>query len=326
MSDRSEDAIKLRSMKERRYGRIPVDDIVVINSRERDQKQFDDNARSIESVGLLKPIVVNEHYFQKSGKYELVCGEGRLNAHKRLKKVEIEAEIVDVDRKQALLMSLIENIARVPPGTMWFAKEVVRMKNSGMPLKEICVILGRSESFVSTYINLAERGEDRLIRGVEQGVFPISFACKIAEAGDSEIQNILMDAFDANVVNTSNFTQIKRIINKRSAQRPGRQDAGGHKHMTYTVEQLKRDISRVTKEKQSYVKEAEHKENRLFMIVGALEKLMKAADFIELIRGEGLHELPQLAGSYGGLPTGKEISAISASKPEGSTNVQSTGA
>ena len=321
MSDRSQAVIKLRSMKERRYGRISVDDIVVINSRERDQKQFDDNARSIESVGLLKPIVVNEHYFEKSGKYELVCGEGRLNAHKRLKKLEIDAEIVDVDRKQALLMSLIENMARVPPGTMWFAKEVVRMKNAGMPLKEIALILGRSDSFVSTYINLAERGEDRLIRGVEQGVFPMTFAYRVAEAGDADIQNILMDAFDANVVTSANFTQIKRIINMRASHRPNRQDAGGHKHMTYTVDQLKRDISRVTKEKQSYVKEAEHKENRLFTIVGALEKLMKTSEFVELTKAEGLQELPQLTGAYGGLTTTARTAMIT---PE-DTNGKITG-
>lgn len=91
--------------------------------------------------------------------------------------------------------------------------------------------------------------------------------------------------------------------------------------MTYTVDQLKRDISRVTKEKQSYVKEAEHKENRLFTIVGALEKLMKTSEFVELTKAEGLQELPQLTGAYGGLTTTARTAMIT---PE-DTNGKITG-
>ena len=119
-------------MRDRRYTRIPVEQVKVLNPRDREQKQFEDNIRNIGAVGLLKPIVANERYLDKSGKYELVCGEGRLLAHRQLGKTEIDAEVVDVDRKQALLMSLVENIARVTPGTMWFAKEVARMHQAGI--------------------------------------------------------------------------------------------------------------------------------------------------------------------------------------------------
>ncbi len=301
MTNTDGNTIQLRAMKDRQYACIPIEIIVVVNSRDRDQRQFSENTKSIETTGLLKPIVVNKRYFETSKKFELVCGEGRLLAHKGLGRAEIDAEIIDVDRKQAHLMSLIENMARVPPGTMWFAQEVLRMKQDGMTLREIGSIVGRSETYVSMYLSLAEKGEDRLIRGVENGVFPISFAYRVADAGNSEIQSVLMDAYDANIVTSQNFTQVKRIINAHQAQRSAKQEHGGHKNASYTVAQLKRDIIHVTKEKEGYVRESENKENRLFAIIGALEILTKSVEFVAAADAEGLKDIPKLIGSYGSI-------------------------
>src|SRR5688572_27141940 len=96
---------KVVPMSERKYRLVPVDQIRVLNSRNRDKVQFEDNVRSIQSVGLLKPIVVNEKYFPKNGYYDLVCGEGRFIAHKTLKRDRIPAEVICCDRKTALLFS-----------------------------------------------------------------------------------------------------------------------------------------------------------------------------------------------------------------------------
>jgi ParB family chromosome partitioning protein len=217
---------------------------------------------------------------------------------------------VDVDRKQAYLMGLVENLARVPPGTIWFAREVLRMKQEGFSRQEIARIVSRSESYVDAYIRLAEDGEERLLRGVERGVFNMSFARRVVEAGSGEIQNVLMDAYDSGMVNSANFMQVKRILATRlerkarpkSGSESGR---GGNKHVKYTVQQLKHDIVRVTREKESYVREAEHKENRLFALSGALEVLMKEPEFVALLAGEGLDARPQLAGKYGALAGGE---------------------
>ena len=65
----------------RRYEEIPIDQVKVINSRNRDKEQFDMNVESIDHVGLLKPIRVNDKFLERTGLYELICGEGRLLAH-----------------------------------------------------------------------------------------------------------------------------------------------------------------------------------------------------------------------------------------------------
>ena len=111
-------------MKDRRREMIAVDKIKVINSRKRDEQQFALNVQSIEANGQLKDIRVNDKFLAKSGFYELICGEGRLIAHKRLGRKHIRAEVVTCTRKQAYLESLVENLARSRPATIEFAREL----------------------------------------------------------------------------------------------------------------------------------------------------------------------------------------------------------
>ena len=163
----------------------------------------------------MKPIVVNERPLKQVGHYELVCGEGRYLAFKALGRDKIPAEVIDCDKKTALLFSLVENIARVPPDTMWFAKELKRMKESGIPIRRICEIAGKTETYVVDYIRLVELGEDRLIKGVEQGIFSMSFATVIAKSSTGEIQNVLMDAFDSGLISSANATKVRNLIEQR---------------------------------------------------------------------------------------------------------------
>ena len=74
----------IRLMKDRRREMIPIDQIKVINSRTRDEAQFTLNVQSIDAIGQIKDIRVNDKFLAKDGVYELICGEGRLIAQKRL--------------------------------------------------------------------------------------------------------------------------------------------------------------------------------------------------------------------------------------------------
>src|SRR5512134_1319460 len=92
-------------MSERRYAAIPISQVKVINSRNRDKEQFDMNVESISHVGLLKPIRVNDKFVERTGMYELICGEGRLLAYQRLGHDTVPAEVVTCTRKEAYLQS-----------------------------------------------------------------------------------------------------------------------------------------------------------------------------------------------------------------------------
>ena len=293
----------VRPMQERKYAKILISEIKVLNSRNRNKKKFKENIRSIKEVGLLKPIVVNEKNYQKNGYYELVCGQGRYLAYKSLGYEEIPAEVINCTAKKAYLYSLVENIAKVPPGTMWFAGEVKRMKDSGFSYEKISKITGNSEKYIREYICLVEKGEERLIKGVEQGLFPISFATKVARANTAGVQNILMDAFDCNIVNSKNFPTVKKIIDIRMARGEGVERRTGGRSplpLDYTIKQLKQDINKITKEKEAFVNEAEVKENRLLSLSYGLHTIWKDQKIIELIKSENIGPMPELKGKYDG--------------------------
>lgn len=288
-----DDVVKIIPMKDRRYQEIPTDEIKVINSRDRDKDQFEMNTQSIGNVGLLKPIRVNDKFHERSGMYELICGQGRLQSHQKLGHDSILAEIVTCTRKEAYLQSLIENIARTKPDSMVFARELKRLHDEGWSYAQIGSVACKHETYIRDYIRLVEKGEDRLIRGVEQGVFPIKFAIQVASTDDGEIQHLLMDSFDDGIVTTNNFAQARKIITARSKD---------HKHRSgkeYSVGQLKQDIADVTKVKTSYVREAKSKENRFMTLLDSINTLFRDREFVKLAKQEQLAERPELAGDFG---------------------------
>jgi ParB family chromosome partitioning protein len=57
------------------------------------------NVESIGNIGLMKPIRVNDKFVETTGFYELICGEGRLLAHKQIGKTHVLAEVVTCTRK-----------------------------------------------------------------------------------------------------------------------------------------------------------------------------------------------------------------------------------
>jgi ParB family chromosome partitioning protein len=290
------DAAPIRLMKDRRREMIPIDKIKVINSRTRDEVQFTLNVQSIDAIGQIKDIRVNDKFLAKDGIYELICGEGRLIAQKRLGKTHIRAEIVTCNRKQAYLESLVENLARSRPGTMDFARELKSLRDEGWDYEKIGKIACRSVEYIRQYIRLVENGEERLIQGVEQAVFPISFAVLVAQSNDAGIQNVLMDAFDQGIVNSSNFSKARAIIKARMDHRKRKKGAGGSSD--YTLAALTEDIATATQAKESYVREAQSKESRLFILLDGLAALWKDAEFMQLIQAEQLEKRPVLTGTY----------------------------
>ena len=292
---------KIRLMKDRRYEEIPIDKIKVLNSRNRNSQRFQENVRSIKDVGLKRPIQVNERYYEKTGYYDLICGEGRYLAYKGLEQTKIPAEILNCSKKEAYLLSLIENIARVSPGTMWFAYEVKRMHDSGFTFAQISSITGKGEAYIQDYIRLVEQGEERLIQGVEDGIFSISFAKHVAKSDSSNIQNVLMDAYDKGIVNSTNFPTVKKIIDLRlnRGKEPARTSYGARGLSSdYSVKQLQADITKITKEKEAFVRESSIKENRLLSLLDGLHTLWRDKPTAELITAEGIGPIPELKGTY----------------------------
>jgi len=292
-----DDAVPIRRMDEREYWMVPVEQIRVINPRDREKKQFQENVRSINDLGLYKPILVNKRNLAATGFYDLICGQGRLMAHQQLGKTHIQADVLDVDERMAHVMTLGENIARTPPQTIEYARALKDMRDHGMSIKEIASITGKSHEYVTNYVRLIDQGEERLIKGVEDGIFALNFAMAVAQSEDRSIQHLLMDAFDNGLVTVTSLPRVRKIIEDRLAK--GKALNSTKPAAPYTVEALKRDIGRITREKESFVREVGIRENRLTRILVTLQQLRSDEAFVKRLHAAGLAERPQLKGDYG---------------------------
>src|SRR5690349_11249690 len=99
----------MNSTDETRVRMIPVAQIRVVNPRVRDKKKFAEIVESIANVGLKKPITVTEAGQDQSGRptFDLVCGQGRLEAYVALEQKEIPAFVRALTTTEGMLASLI---------------------------------------------------------------------------------------------------------------------------------------------------------------------------------------------------------------------------
>ena len=96
---------------------IPIEQIRILNHRHRDPKKFAVIVQSIKNVGLKMPITSQSAAAteKEQAGYDLICGQGRMEAFIALGHKEIPAIVVEISREERLIRSLVENIARRYP-------------------------------------------------------------------------------------------------------------------------------------------------------------------------------------------------------------------
>ena len=133
---------------------VPVHRIQVLNSRERNQKVFEDIVENIRTIGLKKPITVTQRQGEAGAEptYLLVCGEGRLNAFRILGQTHIPAMVVEVSDEDAFIMSLAENIARRGHRPLEILADVDVLRSRGYDADTIIQKTGLSQKYVKRLI------------------------------------------------------------------------------------------------------------------------------------------------------------------------------
>ena len=66
-----------------------------------------------------------------------------------------------------------------------------------------------------------------------------------------------------------------------------------------TVTMLKKDISDLTKAKDSFVREAASKENRFLTLLTAINTLWHDEAFVRLVKEQQMNDRPELVGQFG---------------------------
>jgi len=110
---------------------ISIAQINVLSSRARNRRQHQEIVDNIEAVGLKRPITVRRREEASEFQYDLVCGEGRLEAFRMLGETEIAAVVIDASEPECLLRGLVENIARRKPRPIDAMEEIGSLHKRG---------------------------------------------------------------------------------------------------------------------------------------------------------------------------------------------------
>lgn len=275
---------------------IPVDAIRVLNPRARNRRQHRDIVDNIAAIGLKRPITVGRREVGNTVRYDLVCGEGRLEAFRLLGAAEIPAVVIDAAEADCLVMSLVENIARRPHRPIDLMAEIGNLAKRGYGDAEIAQKIGCSRSWVHHVITLLERGEERLVAAVEAGLIPIAMATEIAQAGSEDAQAILIEAFESGKIRGKKLGAIRRLLDVRLKKKKGAKDRGLGRSSSAkrpTADDLLRVYQREADRQRLLARKADFAQARLLFIVEALKDLLADERFTTLLRAEGLASMPQ---------------------------------
>lgn len=273
---------------------VLIDHITVVNPRVRNKKAFKEIVENISEIGLKKPITVARRDTPEGPRYDLVCGQGRLEAFRNLGQREIPALVVDADSEDCLIMSLVENLARRQHRAIDLLHDLEGLKGRGYTPDEIANKTGLTPEYVRAVIRLFEKGEHRLLRAVESGHIPVSVAIDIADTDDAGVQEALQQAYESKQLRGRKLTAAKRLIEQRRRRGKGLRSDGqrreaGAVSSTALLRTYKEDVDK----KRLLIRKAERSRDRLVFVTQALRSLLDDENFVTLLRAEGLDTLPR---------------------------------
>ncbi len=128
---------------------------------------------SIKKSGVIEPVIVRP---VAHGSYELVAGERRLRASQALGLAEVPAIIKALSDKEALELSLVENVQRENLNPMEEAKGYERLLDEfGYTQEEIAAAVGKDRATIANLLRVLML-PDEIQQGVREGVVTFGHA------------------------------------------------------------------------------------------------------------------------------------------------------
>jgi ParB family chromosome partitioning protein len=273
---------------------IPVDHITIVNPRIRSRKSFQDLTESIRVLGLKRPITVTCRSDGGGQKvYDLVCGQGRIEAFRALGQIEIPAFVIEATSEDVMVQSLVENCARRLHSANDLLRDIGGMKKRNYSEREIARKTGLSTEYVRGVWRLMEQGEQRLLRAVESGHIPLSVAVDIATSDDAGVQQALQQAYERKELRGQKLIIARRLIENRRRRGKGLGVAVARRSSAVSSASLIKLYQEDTDRKRMLIRKADAVRARLLFITHALRELIAEDGFQELLTAEGLSTMPK---------------------------------
>ena len=282
-------------MKKEEIVLIPIDQIRILNPRHRDRRKFELVIESIKTVGLKKPIKVSVRSNHKEGEppYDLVCGQGRIEAYRSLGHTEIPAIVADLPKEERLLMSLIENIARRFASPLDLLGEIERLHGLGYSNKAISKKLGITDTTIGGLLALKNAGEQRLLEAALRGTIPLGVAMDIAKADDVDSQRELLKAYENKQLTQNGIRAVKRLIEQRRVLGKDRNTSSAATKSQKSADGFVSAVRRESQRQKDLIKKAKLCDAKLVVLVTAFTKVLRDENFLNLLRAEKLASVPK---------------------------------
>ncbi len=172
---------------------VPIGDIVPNPHQPRlhfDEAKLEELAQSIREHGILQPLVVSP---LEGGKYELIAGERRLQASKRVGLVMVPVVVKDASEQEKLELAIIENIQRHNLNPIEEAKAYLRLVDEfGLPQDAVAKKMSKSRSAVSNTMRLLHLPIE-IQRAVAEGKISEGHAKALLAIENPEKQRAIFD-------------------------------------------------------------------------------------------------------------------------------------
>lgn len=285
----------MKNSDEREVVMVPVKAVRVPNPRVRDRKRFERIVKNIEAVGLKRPITVTEGAPDAEGAatYDLVCGQGRLEAFQALGQAEIPAFVRKLTKTDSLIASLVENIARRRVRAIDQIRLIQWMHEQGNSLEEIARKTGLAEHYLQGILKLLRQGEERVLDAVLHGRLPITIAVSISGLDDEASQRILLEAYERKEMKQATLSRFRKLIDQRKSFGRGYSKEGHRARKRTSADGLILAYKRETQRQKLMVRKAQAAESRLLSLTAAFKALLADENFATLLRAEDLQTLPK---------------------------------
>lgn len=150
---------------------IPLSKIKVsdFNVRKKiDAQSIDELATSIKALGLIHPVEVMKR--PREDKLDLIVGQRRYLAHKKLGKKTIRAVIIKrLDDNDSMIRSLVENVQRVEINPADAARATTALyKRYKKDVKKVSKVTGLSPQRVRQYVEIEEQASAKTKRKLRE--------------------------------------------------------------------------------------------------------------------------------------------------------------
>lgn len=180
-----------------------------------DSQSLEELSQSIKEKGVIQPILVR----RKGDDYELIAGERRLRASKLLGIAEVPVIIKDVEDRDSLELSLIENIQRQGLNPIEEARAYQYLiEKFQITQEKISEVLGKARASVANTLRLLKLPQE-IQQEIRNGRLSFAHGRTLLEIGDANLQRRLMQEIISKGLSVRELENLVKMRRPAQAKR-----------------------------------------------------------------------------------------------------------